>query len=269
MVRAKSATRSASDESPFKNGAKGQPLRLYQKIAKIVIDELRSGQYAVGDRMPAERDLAKKFEVSRPVVREAMLALEVLGLIEVRVGSGSYVVRLSGKQKDPGFDVTAFEQLEARMLFKSEAAALAASQITDAEIGELESLVQAIRDENRWSDSAQEADMAFHLTIARATRNAVIERTVEGLWQLRSTSPECALMLEKARRANVRPVVDEHTVILEALQARDAQAARTAMHEHLGAVIDHLLFAIEEQAVMDARNSVTATRERFTQSIRG
>ncbi len=91
---------------------------------------------------------------------------------------------------------------------------------------------------------------------------------MDELWQLRSTSPECSLLLEKARTANVRPVVEEHTAIAEALKARDAEAARQAMRDHLGAVANHLLFAIEEQAVTDARKSVAATRERFAQSTR-
>jgi GntR family transcriptional repressor for pyruvate dehydrogenase complex len=268
MVGVTNAARSANDDLSFMSGTANQPLRLYQKIAKIVIDELRSGQYAVGDRMPAERDLAKKFGVSRPVVREAMLALEVLGLIEVRIGSGAYVMRLSTMQDEAGFNVSAFELIESRMLFESEAAALAATQITDEEIEELESLVQAIRDENRRSDGTEQADRAFHVSIARATRNAAIEHVVDELWQLRSSSPECALMLEKARRANVRPVVEEHTAIVEALKARDAKAARAAMRAHLAAVINHLLFAIEEQAVVEARNSVAATRERLSQSAK-
>jgi len=266
MVRATITSQSAHDEPRFIRGAVDQPLRLYQKIAKQLIEELQGGNYAVGDRMPAERDLAKQFGVSRPVVREALLALEVLGLIEVRIGSGAYVVQLSGKLDEPGFSVSPFELVEARMLIEGEAAALAASQISDKEIAELEALIRAIEDENRQADGKEEADRRFHLAIARATRNAAIEHSVEELWQLRSTSPECALLLDKARTANVRPVVDEHTAIVEALKAHCAEAARTAMRNHLGAVANHLLFAIEEQAVSDARNSVAATRERFTQS---
>jgi DNA-binding FadR family transcriptional regulator len=266
MTRATAESQSASEEKRVTHAAANQPLRLYQKLAKQLIEELQSGTYAVGDRMPAERDLAKKFGVSRPVVREAMLALEVLGLIEVRIGSGAYVVRLSGQQREPGFNVSPFELVEARMLFEGEAAALAASQITDDEIRQLEGLVQAIADENRQADGKEEADREFHMLIARATRNAAIETTVDEMWQLRSTSPECALLLDMARNANVRPVVEEHTAIVDALRARDPEAARSAMRGHLGAVADHLLFAIEEQAVQDAKDSVAVRRERFAQA---
>lgn len=267
MDQTDNALRSNDDGSSAGLSGK-QPLRLYQKIAQYLIDELGSGQYAVGDRMPAERDLAKKLGVSRPVVREAVLALEVLGLVEVRVGSGAYVVRLSGSEESPGFNISPFELVEARMLFEGEAAALAAAHITDQEIARLEELVQAIRDENQQPDGKEEADRAFHLAIAAATRNAAIVRTVEELWTLRSTSPACALLLEKARTANVRPVVEEHTAIVGALKARDCSGARSAMRQHLSAVIDHLLFAIEEKAVEEARNSVAETRKRYTQAAK-
>lgn len=268
MDRTTNALRPSNDVTPVSGGASQQPLRLYQKIAKNLIEELQSGVYAVGDRMPAERDLAKKYGVSRPVVREAMLALEVLGLIEVRVGSGAYVVRLSGKEEDPGSNVSPFELVEARMLFEGEAAALAATHITDEEVTRLEELVQAIQAENLKADGKEEADRAFHMLIAQATRNKAVERTVEDMWELRSTSPACALLQEKARTANVRPVVKEHTAIVKALKARDPNAARDAMRDHLEAVINHLLFAIEEEAVKEARNSVAETRERFTRSTK-
>lgn len=243
-----------------------EPTRLYQKIAKRLIEALQNGEFKVGDRMPAERDLAQQFGVSRPVVREAILALEVLGFIEVKVGSGAYVVRLSGKQGEEEFNVSAFELMEARTLFEGEAAALAATNITDPELDELERLVELIADANRKQEGAEDADHEFHMVIARATRNKAVQRVVEELWHLRSTSAECALLLEKARTANVQPVVEEHTAIVQALRSRDAGKARAAMRAHLSAVIDHLLFAIEEQAISKARMSVADQRERYSRA---
>lgn len=240
--------------------------RLYQKVARKLFDELVAGKYAVGDRLPAERELATEHMVSRPAVREAMIALEVQGFIEVRVGSGAYVLRLPGHEDRPGFDVTAFELMEARLLFEGEAAALAAVHISDAELAELDNLVEQIADENRRPDGAEDADHAFHRLIATATRNAAVLNVVEEMWRLRSTSPECALLLEKARTANVRPVIAEHKAIVDALRSRHPAASRAAMRAHLNAVIDHLLFAIEEQALADARRSVESTRARFTRA---
>ena len=232
-------------------------------MAHRLFQELANGKYAVGDRLPAERELAIEHEVSRPAVREAMIALEVQGLIDVRVGSGAYVRRLPGIDDRPGFNVTAFELTEARLLFEGESAALAATNITEAELDELEALVRQISDENQRRSVTENADRDFHMLIARATRNLAIVNAIEELWRLRSTSPECALLHAKARAANVRPVVEEHSTIVEALRTRDPAKARAAMRAHLAAVIDHLLFATEEQALAKAREAVASTRRRF------
>ncbi len=237
--------------------------RLYQKLASKIFQDLANGKYAVGDRLPAERELSAEHNVSRPAVREAMIALEVQGLIDVRVGSGAYVRRLPGVEDRPGFNVTAFELTEARLLFEGESAALAATHITDKELDDLEALVRQIADENRRPGVSENADRAFHMLIARATRNLAIANTIEEFWRLRSTSPECALLHAKARAANVRPVVEEHSAIVKALRSRDPARARAAMRAHLAAVIDHLLFATEEQALAEARLAMASTRKRF------
>ncbi|NBC35087.1 FCD domain-containing protein [Novosphingobium sp. FSY-8] len=237
--------------------------RLYQDLARRLMDELVSGRYAVGDRLPAERELSAQFNVSRPTVREAVIALEVQGLVEVRVGSGAYVKRLPGKEDIPGFNISAFELTEARLLFEGEAAALAATQITKDELAELDGLVREIERENQNPHGSEVADRAFHLTIARATRNSAVLEAVERLWELRAISPESALLHEKARSANIKPVVEEHTAVLDALRARDPAAARAAMRTHLAAVLDSLLFATEEKAIQEARRASQARRERY------
>ena len=239
------------------------PDRLYQDLARKLIAELASGRYAVGDRLPAERELSVQYNVSRPTVREAVIALEVQGLVEVRVGSGAYVRRLPGTNDIPGFNISAIELTEARLLFEAEAAALAATQITPEGLAELEALVEEIERENRNLHGTEKADRAFHLAIARASRNAAVAEAIERLWDLRALSPESALLHEKARTANIKPVVDEHTAILDALRAHDPVTARSAMRAHLAAVLDSLLFATEEKAIEEARRAARAKRERF------
>ena len=240
--------------------------RLYQDLARSLLEELSSGRFPVGARLPAERELAATYNVSRPTVREAMIALEVQGLVEVRVGSGAYVRRLPGKEDIPGFNITAFELTEARLIFEGEAAALAASQISDEEVAEIARLVEAIAEENLQADGAERADRDFHLAIAKATRNTAIYNAIEHLWDLRSSSPEAALLHEKARTANIKPVVDEHTAVLTALRNRDPAAARAAMRAHLSQVIDSLLFATEERAIEEARLAAMARRQRYAHS---
>jgi GntR family transcriptional repressor for pyruvate dehydrogenase complex len=241
--------------------------RLYQDVARQLAAEIAAGHYPIGARLPAERELAARFEVSRPTVREAVIALEVQGLVEVRIGSGAFVLRRAGAADVPGFNISAVELTEARLLFEGEAAALAATQITDDEVGNLEALLDEIARENLEPGGTDKADRAFHLAIARATRNQAVLDTIENLWSLRYTSPEAALLHEKARTANIKPVVEEHSALLEALRRRDPVGARAAMRTHLAAVLESLVFAIEEKAVEAARREAQARRERFLRAI--
>lgn len=241
--------------------------RLYQDLARKLVSELVAGKYPIGSRLPAERELAQLYDVSRPTVREAIIALEVQGFVEVRVGSGAYVVRMPGDEDIPGFDMSAIELTEARFYIEGEAAGLAASQVTDADIAEISALVQEIARENRNPKGAEKADRAFHLAIARATRNNGILGAVTSLWDLRDNSAEAALLHAKARSAQVKPIIEEHTAIVDALAARDPAAARAAMRQHLSAVLDTLLFATEEKAVEDARRAAEEKRARYRQAI--
>ncbi len=254
------------DRAAAANGAaaEGGHDRLYQSLVRKLFADLTEGKYAIGDRLPAERELSAEFGVSRPTVREAIIALEVQGLVEVRVGSGAYVVQLPGAGEAPGFNITAFELTEARVLFEGEAASLAAVNISDEELHELSELVEQIGDADVIVSEA--ADRAFHLLIAQATRNGAIASTIEDFWRLRTNSPACASLHEKSRRAGVKPAIDEHRDILEALRARDSSAARAAMRAHLSAVLDHLLFATEEKAIAEARKATNSARERLTRA---
>lgn len=246
--------------------SEGAKERLYQDLARELLAELSAGKYAVGDRLPAERELAAAHNVSRPTVREAIIALEVQGLVEVRVGSGAYVVRLPGSEELPGFNISAFELTEARLLVEGECAALAATQVGNEEIAELEGLLDDIARENLDPSGTEQADRNFHLSIARATRNGALIGIVEDLWNLRSRSPEASLLHQKARTANIKPVVDEHRAVLDALKQGDPAAARAAMRAHLSAVLESLLFATEERAVEEARRAVQQKRERYARA---
>jgi GntR family transcriptional regulator, hexuronate regulon transcriptional repressor len=257
-------SRVPGDSSSTASGYAGSD-RLYQVVARRLLEAISSGRYAVGERLPAERDLAIDYNVSRPTVREALIALEVKGLVEIRLGSGAYVRAASGSGT-VDFGISAFELTEARLLFEGEAAALAASQITDEEIAKLGQLLKDMERENRGPAIREAADREFHLTIARATRNAAVVRTIEELWDLRSRSPEAALVYSRARAADVKPVVQEHVAILGALRSRDARRARAAMRGHLSSVLDHLLAATEERTLEAARRELKFTRDRYSRA---
>lgn len=243
----------------------GQPSRLYRRIADDLINELLAGRYRVGARMPAERELAEQLGVSRPVVREAMLALEVLGYVEVRIGSGAYVVALpqDAQAEASPSDVTPIDLMHARLMIDGEAAALCARNITDEQLAYLEKVLETLAREDISFDAWQDALTAFHKTMAIATRNPAMERMVSDLWDLREKSPECRRMLESARERNFRTSVEQHYEILEAFKARNPQRAREAMRMHLEGSINHFLVALEQQALADARARVAEIRARL------
>jgi DNA-binding FadR family transcriptional regulator len=246
--------------------AGGAPERLYREVARILTQRITDGTYPVGGRLPAEREISAEFNVSRPTAREAIIALEVQGLVDVRIGSGAYV-RPGGGSDVARFDVSAFELTEARLLIESEAAALAAVNISADELEELPRIVTAIEREGGDPAVAEAADREFHLLIAGATRNAAVLHSVRSLWDLRQTSPECALLHAKARTAKVKPVVEEHMLIVDALCTRDPARARAAMRAHLGAVIEHLLFSTEEEAIQRVKKAAQDTRARFARAV--
>ncbi|PZU56997.1 MAG: GntR family transcriptional regulator [Sphingobium sp.] len=240
--------------------------RLYREVVRVLTQRIADGVYPVAGRLPAEREISAEFNVSRPTAREAIIALEVQGLVEVRTGSGAYV-RAKGRSDLSKFNVSAFELTEARLLIEAEAAALAAVSITDDELEELRRLVTIIEHEDANPVMAETADREFHLLIATASRNTAVLHSVQSLWELRHASPECALLHAKARTAKVRPKVEEHMVIIDALASRDPAAARSTMRAHLSAVIEHLLFSTEEEAIQRVRKATQDNWARFARAV--
>jgi DNA-binding FadR family transcriptional regulator len=239
--------------------------RLYQHVAEKLMMMIDTQHYQTGARLPAERKLAEQFGVSRPTVREAVIALELAGYVEVRTGSGVYVIEHS---KDSSLasemDVGPFELTEARILFEGEASALAATLITDEELQQLEDALQEIVVANKEQPSSEGQDRRFHMLIAQATRNSAIVSVIDDLWELKIGSPLNERIFQKVREMGYRPRIEEHQAIIDALRKRDPQTARTAMRDHLGRLIDELLDATEVEAIEEARQRITKDRQRFS-----
>lgn len=238
--------------------------KLYQQVAEQIAAAIRRGDHPAGSRLPSERDLAETLSVSRPTVREAVIALEIQGFVSSRQGSGIYVSEQQPRGGgDRDLDVGAFELTEARRALEPEVAALAALSITDEQLVELGRIIRDMARENEAHVEGEKADRRFHLLIAEATRNSALVATVEHLWDLRYSSPLCMEMLSRARSAGVQPRIEEHQRILKALAEHDSGAARRAMRDHLSRVVDGLLAATEHQALEAARRETAALRERY------
>lgn len=244
---------------------KAQDSRLYERVCEDLAARIASGAYGVGQRLPSERLLAQTYSVSRPTVREAIIALELDGMVEVRKGSGVYVTSSmphGGKAAET--DVGPFELLEARRAIEGEACALAAVRITDEELQELESLLERMENAGGDIGGSENADRQFHLVIARATQNSAMVDAVETLWAARTRSPQYRLLSEKAHAAGIVPRIDEHSSIVEALRTREPQRARAAMREHLTQVLESILKVTEVQEIEQARERVAQQRRRYS-----
>src|SRR5262249_39268631 len=158
--------------------------------------DIARGRYEIGQRLPSERELAQTCNVSRPTIREAIIALELDGIVDVRTGSGVYVINRNPPSGKAGVtDIGPFELLEAPRSIEGEACALAASRIDEAQLVELEVLIAEMFDENsRDVLRSEDADRRFHELIAQATQNSGIHAAVQMLWEARARSPQYQLM---------------------------------------------------------------------------
>ena len=237
--------------------------RLYQTVAAEILNLIESGEFPPGSRLPGERDLAERFGVSRVTVREAEIALEAQGWISIRIGSGVYVKPRPVDAQGVLPDVSAFDLTAARAVIEGEAAALAASRIDDAELGELERLLREMSAPSADDRAAGEADRKFHLAIARISGNPVVEYCVHLIWRMRNELPRVQKVYTRVCHNDGGDRTHEHAEILAALRARNPSAARTAMQQHFQRLFESMLEATESDALAEIRHRTQEHRERF------
>jgi DNA-binding FadR family transcriptional regulator len=217
-----------------------EPQRLYRQIAEQLRQLMASGEFAVGSRLPAERDLATQLGVSRPSVREALIALEVEGLIEVRTGSGIYVQSTTSPLQAlnrTGVDTSAewgpLEVMSARILVESEVAALAAQNAQKKDLQAIRDGLQRMKRDAARNEVPREGDEIFHEAIAQACGNGVLLDTVQRFWLARKGPLFERLGDYFEHPASWQAAIAEHQAVLDAIEAHDATAARKAMQKHL------------------------------------
>lgn len=212
--------------------------RLFRRIADALAAAIDAGEFAPGTRLPGERELARRLQVSRSSLREALSALELEGRVEIRVGSGVYVRarvprRSAGRPMPADPTRTPFDVMRARRLVEAETAALAARQATARQLRAIEEAFERLAADMRGNRAHSEGDRLFHVRIAEASGNTALAEIVANLWATQreplATRME-ALFVTGARR---RDNIGEHRRILDAIRARDPVAARRAMREHL------------------------------------
>jgi DNA-binding FadR family transcriptional regulator len=224
-----------------------EPRRLYRQIADQIRTLIRSGEFPAGSRLPPERDLAKQLGVSRPSVREALIALEVEGLVEVRIGSGIYVQAVDatggkggGKggvratnEGDGGATAGPFELLRARYVIEGETAALAAKSAKKAQVQAIEETLATMQQELDDDKQPLGGDRMFHIRIAEATGNGALVAVIEMLWEDRTSPLYKQLEHHYDSPALWQSAMAEHRAVLKAIAAKDVAGARAAMQRHL------------------------------------
>lgn len=217
-----------------------EPRRLYRQIAEQIRGLIRSGEYPAGARLPPERDLARQLGVSRPSVREALIALEVEGLVEVRIGSGIYVQGPAksfnaGNGEEAAMLAVAgpFELLRARYVIESECAALAARSAKKAQVAAIEEALEQMQHDFEGSASPLGNDRLFHVRIAEATGNGALVAVIRMLWEERTGTLYKQLEHHYDSPALWTAAMAEHRAVLKAIAARNATAARAAMQRHM------------------------------------
>jgi DNA-binding FadR family transcriptional regulator len=215
-----------------------EPQRLYRQIAEQLRSHILAGEFQPGSRLPAERDLARQLGVSRPSVREALIALEVEGWVEVRTGSGVYVLERAGRVNGHAVQVPAnewgpLELIRARRVIEGEIAAMAA---IEGKRKQVDAIAAAIASMHRDADSGiqpRAGDRAFHTAVAQAAGNVVLSETVQTFWDARRGPLFEKLGDHFETVPSWRKAITEHELVYEAIRARDAAAARAAMQHHL------------------------------------
>ncbi|MFG6488481.1 FadR/GntR family transcriptional regulator [Roseateles sp. BYS78W] len=214
----------------------GDSRRQYQLVADRIRALIDAEGIGVGSRLPAERELALQLGVSRPSLREALIALEIDGRVEIRGGSGVYVCALPAGSADgatsPLGDSPA-ELMHARMVLEGAVITLAAARVTKAGLQRVEEALTAMREDHALGRKPVDADRRFHLSIAEMAGNSVLSEMVGTLFDGRH-GPIAARMSGQVESTRTwQAAVSEHEAIYRALEARNPQAASAAMCSHM------------------------------------
>jgi GntR family transcriptional regulator, transcriptional repressor for pyruvate dehydrogenase complex len=206
------------------------------EVAQLLVEHLLGGSYSPGQRLPSERALAESMGVGRSVIREALKSLTLLGLVEVRQGDGTYLQSRASELLPVSFEWGLLlgthqlhDTIEARMELEVVLAGLAAERRTEQDVREVGELLARMRDAQNNTASFVSADVAFHLRIAKAANNSILEQMLVSIQSLLRS------WITRVRDANTDhgPSYLDHVPIHAAIERGDVAAAQEAMRSHL------------------------------------
>ncbi len=227
--------------------------RVSEEIIEQVRDLITSGRLNPGDRLPAERELAETFAVSRSVVREAIRALETLGVLEARPGEGTFVASsLSERANDPIssslYQAWSMQRklFEVREVIEPDLAALAARRATAEHIEKMRAILAEQEAQIRQGGTGVRQDTLFHYLLAEATGNEILLRIMDSLMDLLLKTREESLQHDKRPARSLK----QHRAMLRAIEARNPRAAERLMYQHI-AEIEELVFSQGKQPLAE------------------
>lgn len=215
------------------------------QLMRLMIDQ----SLRPGDELPSETKLANQFGVSKPVIREALRGLAAMGVIEIQQGKLATVRSPSSEPLEnflkfavQGTPEGLREAIELRRTLEKDIAMLAAERVTDEEVRQLETAISKMREATGTVDPWVEADLQFHLTLAKTAKNRLMLFLVEAL---RGLFHESILLLHVQRpERDTNATLQRHTNIVEAVKAGDPAAAREAMKIHFDATGPDMILAV-------------------------
>lgn len=220
--------------------------RLYRQISNVLINCINTGQFAPGAMIPSERDLSKQLGVSRSSIREALIALEITGWVEIRTGNGVYVSNPLPNGSPVVHSVSAEEEfslqslVKARQIYEAMTAELAAINGTEEQRTKLKEIARELNELNANNDAFLEADRRFHLMISEMTGNEVLHDMMGYLWDKRQSRRFMRLESHYTEVDFAREMNADHQGILDSILARDGAGAKARMGRHLQHVYDQL-----------------------------
>ncbi|MGR3793701.1 FadR/GntR family transcriptional regulator [Vannielia sp. SX4] len=225
-----------------------KPVRVYRQVADSLEARIADGEFEPGQRLTTERDLSREYGVSRTCIREALLALEIAGLVTIKVGSGVFVLPPQAPDQIAAVPAAMPDQnspsdiLQSRLALEPHICRLAASAASAEDLDTIDGYVQKMREEHRMATETENGDREFHFAIARAAQNPMLLEFLQRVWD-EMTGPMWQALQRHIRTPLMRlKWIEDHEVIIAALRSGSPDAAQSAMHAH----IEHVMEALEK-----------------------
>ncbi|MGO3723834.1 MAG: FadR/GntR family transcriptional regulator [Staphylococcus equorum] len=226
--------------------------KIYEQIADILLESIKSGEYQVGDKLPSIQKLGQQYGVSVASVREALNALRTIGIIEMKQGYGTFIKQIEPTFFELGDKFTSLDQitelLELREIVESATVEKAAIHRNEADLVSLKKALDEMGEAVTDGTSGEKADLQFHLSIARAAKNSLLVELLNNISELMQDSmEETRKIFIYSKQKTMNKLHEEHVIIYNAIVEQNATNAVKAMESHLLEVKETILANFKEQ----------------------